>query len=586
MAGGPAPDVTAIIIAFDVREEVLGCLRNLEELAGELTLETIVVDNGSSDGTADAVARDFPGVEVVRLATNEGLPARNYGLRRATGRYRMFIDSDARLTAGALATMVARLEQMPRVGLVGPRLVYPSGELQLSPRRFPPLMLPFLRLPGLRGIFEHRRAMRRHLLAGEPHERRLAEYVLGACQLFRAEAQADAGEIDEAIWFGHDDADWCFAMRRAGWQILYEPDARVIHDYRRTSAAKPFSRHALRQLIAHFHFQRKWRGLREELRGEGQALDLAAARGPLAVTDGQSRTGPAPSVAVVICTRDRPQVLRRTLDTLTAQSDPDFETVIVDQSASDPVLQDRVDGEPRWRLIKDPGRGVARARNIGWKASTADWVVYLDDDVLTAPDWMAEMRRAIVRHPECSIIMGHTPATGQDDDGYLTVSAFPVEVERVLAGRWLRPWLIGFTLNQAFRRTTLVELEGFDERLGAGAPAFPSSADMDINFRFLRAGGSAALVPRVIAAHDQWRTTSDLGPQYERYMRGWSGFSMKHLRTGDVLAGVWLWHLGFIDLARMTASAGRRRSRTRLVVAAFKLRGLLEGTYKGLRHPW
>ncbi len=85
----------------------------------------------------------------------------------------------------------------------------------------------------------------------------------------------------------------------------------------------------------------------------------------------------------------------------------------------------------------------------------------------------------------------------------------------------LRPWLIGFTLNQAFRRSTLEQLGGFDERLGAGAPDFPSSADMDINYRFLRCGGIAALAPAAAATHDQWRTLAELGPQYERYMRGW-----------------------------------------------------------------
>lgn len=286
------PDVSVIVIAHDVVGEVRVCLRSLAEHAGGLAVETIVVDNGSSDGTAATIAREFPAATVIALPTNEGLPARNHGLRRATGRHRMFIDSDARLTDGALPTMVDRLDTMPWVGLVGPRLVYPTGELQLSVRRYPPLAMPLLRLPVLRDVFEHRRALRRHLLAEGPHTRRRAEYVLGACQLFRAEAQADAGEIDPAIWFGADDADWCFTMRRAGWTILYEPDARVVHDYRRTSAARPFSRHSLRQLVAFFHLQRKWWSHRRALRAEGRAFDAEAAHGPLPVPG----TAPGPLV--------------------------------------------------------------------------------------------------------------------------------------------------------------------------------------------------------------------------------------------------------------------------------------------------
>lgn len=279
------PDVSVIVIAHDVLHELRSCLPNVRDMAGSLTIETILVDNGSTDGTADAVERDMPWVEVIRLTTNEGLPARNHGLRRARGRYRMFIDSDALLTEGALETMVGLLEARPSVGLVGPRLVYPSGELQLSPRRFPPVLLPALRLPGLRGFFESRPVIARHLMAGEPHEhRRRAEYVLGACQVFRAEAQRDAGEIDQRIWFGHDDADWCFQMRRAGWEVVYEPAAVVIHDYRQTSRSRPLSKHNLRFVRAHFHFQRKWWSQRRALLEEGRRFDAEAAAGPLALS--------------------------------------------------------------------------------------------------------------------------------------------------------------------------------------------------------------------------------------------------------------------------------------------------------------
>lgn len=272
------PDLTVIIIAHDVREEVLVCLESVECHAEGLRTEVILVDNGSSDGTAEAVTEHFPSVEIVRLARNEGLPARNHGLRRASGRHRMFLDSDARLTPGALSTLVATLDESPEVGLVGPRLVYPSGELQLSCRRYPPLLLPILRRPPLVRWFEDRRTVRRHLMADEPHDRRRkVEYVLGACQVFRAESQEVAGEIDRGYWFGPDDADWCFSIREAGFDVLYVPDAEVVHDYRRSSAASPLSLMAARHLIGHLRFQAKWFRRRRRLRTEGAALDAEAA---------------------------------------------------------------------------------------------------------------------------------------------------------------------------------------------------------------------------------------------------------------------------------------------------------------------
>ena len=294
-----------------------------------------------------------------------------------------------------------------------------------------------------------------------------------------------------------------------------------------------------------------------------------------------------PDFTVVICTRDRPSILVNTLEALAAQRERDFAVTVVDQSVvTGPELERRIATEPGWRLVHDEGRGVARARNIGWRTAESEWVVYMDDDVVPEPGWSQGLRAAIAGHPEAAVVMGHTPAANVPGEDYLTVSAFPVEEEAVLGGRWLRPWLIGFTLNQAFRRSTLEQLGGFDERLGAGAPDFPSSADMDINFRFLRAGGLAALAPAAAARHDQWRSWAELGPQYERYMRGWAGFATKHLRQGDVLGGLWLWQIGFRDFARMAASALRRRSQIRLRVAGHKARGLAVGTWKGLTYPW
>ncbi len=186
----------------------------------------------------------------------------------------MFLDSDALLTSGALSSLVTFLEQHPDVGLVGPRLIYPDGTLQLSTRRFPPLLLPFLRRPPLARFLEEGSTVRRHLMASESHDKaREVEYVLGACQLFRDTAQEAAGELDSWMFFGHDDADWCFRMRLAGFKIAYCPEATVIHDYRRSTAKRPVSSMALRFFWVYYRFQWKWRRERRELIDEGRRMD-------------------------------------------------------------------------------------------------------------------------------------------------------------------------------------------------------------------------------------------------------------------------------------------------------------------------
>ncbi len=133
-----APVVTVSVGAHVGRGVVLACLGSGVEHAAPVKAEVVLVDNASRDGTAEAVAEAFPKAEVVSLATNVGVAARNAGLRRARGRLRMFLDSDARLTAGALPELVSYLDEHPEVGLVGPKLVYEDGTLQLSARRFPP----------------------------------------------------------------------------------------------------------------------------------------------------------------------------------------------------------------------------------------------------------------------------------------------------------------------------------------------------------------------------------------------------------------------------------------------------------------
>lgn len=267
-------DASIIVIAHDVREEVHACLESIAEHHGELEVETILVDNGSKDGTVESVAADFPHTHLVPLPRNMGGSARNHGLRIARGRYRLFLDSDAQLTAGALEDLVDFMDAHPDVGLVGPRLVYADGRVQPSARRFPPATLPLLRRPPLVRFFEDGPVVRRHLMLDVPVEgTREAEYVIGACQLFSAAAQEAVGELDPRIPFAPEDIDWCMRMRRAGYKIAYRPEATVVHCYRRTTAERPISRAALEHLYGFAYFQWKWRRERRTLLAEGAEME-------------------------------------------------------------------------------------------------------------------------------------------------------------------------------------------------------------------------------------------------------------------------------------------------------------------------
>lgn len=269
--------MTIVVVAHSVRSELARCFASIDRHAG-MSVETILVDNASTDDTRDWVRVEYPHVTLVELTENIGVAGRDQGLRRARGRFTMFLDSDAALTDGALPRMVEALDSHPEWGLIGPRLVYDDGTLQLSCRRFPPLFLPLLRRPPLDRFFEKGRAVSHHLMTDIDHDRtRAVLYVLGACQLFRTSLARIAGPFDDRVFLGWDDADWCIRIRDAGGEVVYFPEATVVHSYRRLTRQQPVSLASVRMLAAHARFQWKYGPRRRELIALGKELDDAQA---------------------------------------------------------------------------------------------------------------------------------------------------------------------------------------------------------------------------------------------------------------------------------------------------------------------
>ena len=232
--------LSIVVLTWNERDQLERCLGALERYPPDRRTEVIVVDQGSTDGTLDMLSRRFRWVRVIANRRNRGVPAgRNQGMKRASGRYILMLDSDAYVREGALEMLARRLDDHPRVGLVGPRLEHADGSLQLSCRRFP---TPAAMIANRVSRLEGRPSRARHLMIGEPHDRVMqVQYVLGAAMFFRAEAAADLGRFVESFQFGYEDADWGLGMWSAGWRVEYVPEATIVHDYRRRAAKRIMS---------------------------------------------------------------------------------------------------------------------------------------------------------------------------------------------------------------------------------------------------------------------------------------------------------------------------------------------------------
>ena len=233
-----AIDISVSIVSYNTRDLLRECLLSLQERSNEAHLEIIVIDNGSHDGSAEMVEREFPAVILKRAGENLGYGiANNRALEGATGKYFWVLNSDTTIEPKAITTMLKAMRSRPQCGAIGARLILPDGSTQPSCAGDPSLWAIFCEQTYLYKLLPNHPLTGGYAMTDWSYDQpRNVAQVCGASLLVRREAWRQAGGFDAAFFMYFEDTDFCLRLRRAGWEIWFEPEARIRHHLGGSSA--------------------------------------------------------------------------------------------------------------------------------------------------------------------------------------------------------------------------------------------------------------------------------------------------------------------------------------------------------------
>jgi len=241
--------LSIIIVSYEVRDFLLDCLASIYQTLPHGDFQVICVDNGSRDGTPDALRERFPAVKRILNPDNPGWTRGcNQGLQAAEGEYLLFLDPDTRLLPGAIDRLLEFLDTRPAAGCVGPRTLHPDGTLQLTCRNFPGLKFAAYHTLGVHRIFPGHPEIRKYYLHDWDHRGiRRVDMVNTSCVLFRREVVNTVGPLDEDFFAHYGDNDWFYRISRSPWEVWFCGDAEIVHHAGRSTRPVFYRQIAIQQ---------------------------------------------------------------------------------------------------------------------------------------------------------------------------------------------------------------------------------------------------------------------------------------------------------------------------------------------------
>lgn len=242
-------DLSITICSWNTQEDTRACLQSLERVRDEVSMEVIVLDNNSEDGSPDMVEREFPWVRLMRESRNLGFTGgQNAMLAARKGYHALLLNSDTVVHPNALRDLMAFLRANSDIGVVGPKLENPDGSLQFSCRRFPQPVAALFRNTPLGKLFPNNRFTRDYLMQDWGHDQiRDVDWVSGAALLARGELIDKIGHLDPEYYMFSEDVDYCWRTHEAGYRVVYYPNSVITHAIGRSTDKAP------NRMIGRFH---------------------------------------------------------------------------------------------------------------------------------------------------------------------------------------------------------------------------------------------------------------------------------------------------------------------------------------------
>jgi GT2 family glycosyltransferase len=249
-------DLSVVLIFHNSTAFIRACIESVIESCKSVSYEIIAVDNGSDDDSLNQISDIEDRLILIKNSENLGVSkARNQALKKASGDVIWILDIDTIANENAFIKLYNHILNNQKTGLCSCELRNQNGRIQNSCRQYPSLSSKIKSLLNAKSKPDNDLHYYKEITRGEPFN---VDYLIGACQMFRKEILDQIGLLDEKIFYGPEDADFCHRIHKKGYNAIHIPGISITHHYERKTIQKPFSSLTIKHIKGLIHYWKKW----------------------------------------------------------------------------------------------------------------------------------------------------------------------------------------------------------------------------------------------------------------------------------------------------------------------------------------